>query len=185
MLCRASPLSTIYVSPRALRLKFWLSFCNTWYLRACSLQHVDPWKPGGLRRQQSKSGVNLYLILKVSIHSNHGNWSHSSPHFPISEQVGQSLKFSNQVSPLPVMGYIPGTATIRLCCYVLDLSLFSDELPWVWEYFSPQSQEKLSFYIAVWKSKGINTTLSLDQASTHEGDVLVTQLCLTSRSHAL
>ena len=70
------------------------------------------------------------------------------------------------------MGYIPGTDTIRLCYYVLDLSLFSDELPRIWEFFFPQSQEKHSFHIAVWKFKGINTTLPLDQASTHEGDVL-------------
>ena len=39
-------------------------------------------------------------------------------------------------------------------------------------FFPPQSQEKHSFHIAVWKFKGINTTLPLDQASTHEGDVL-------------
>ena len=46
-------------------------------------------------------------------------------------------------------------------------------------FFFPQSQEKPSFHIEVWKFKGIITILPLDQASTHKGDVLVAQLCLT------
>lgn len=98
----AFPIPTIHKSPRAYEVEIWVllllylaalepALCNIWTLESL----VD--------REARKANLESAATspLKVAIQSNHGNPSHPSPHFPISEQVDQSLKFPNQISPLP------------------------------------------------------------------------------------
>ena len=163
---RAFPLPTIHKSPRAYEVEILVllllylaalepALCNIW-----TLESLVDW---GASKANLESAATS--PLKVSIQSNHGNLSHPSPHFPISEQVDQSLKFPNQISPLPNYRkdrWSRHHQTLPLCLGPFIVLWWTSLCL---RNFSFQSQEKASSYIAVWKFQGINTTLPLEQAA--------------------
>lgn len=167
--CRLGIPLPVYTSLQGLRrLKFmfllqltWLS----WGLLSATCEALQAQQSEG---PASKPRISLYFALKVFIQSNHGNQSHPSPHFPISEQESQSLKFPNQPNFSFAQlweRFLEQTLSDIRDCHVSQ-TFYCSLMNFCVRNFFSLSQERPSSHIAVWKLQGV-ATLPQERASTH------------------